>query len=247
MGNIYVTGADGFIGTHLMKALPEAIAVDPPKAYCCTSDDTVIHLANWVPDKFGTYLANVSSMGGMLTKSAPGGKIIYVSSSVVYADKPSLYRASKLACEELCKCYEDKLRISIIRPYNVYGPGQPDRFVIPTIINQFLDGKDMIVVKNVMASRVFTYVDDIIGALVNICADGYTPCMDGYEANIGHLIALIADIMDRTGQYKICTENTNEDEGPGTMSVSMNGTPLREGLEKTIEYYKQLRLEKQAV
>lgn len=246
MGNIYVTGANGFIGKHLMKALPEAIAVDPKEACCHAPDDTVIHLANRKAKTFGEYMENVRSMG-MLTKSADGGRILYVSSSVIYTDKPSFYRASKIACEELCKCYEDKLKISIIRPYNVYGPGQSGDFVIPTIINQFLDGKDMIVVRNVMAGRTFTYVDDVVRWLVDGPSGAGDTDVRGYYVNIGDVISLIADLMDRTGQYKICTELTSIDPGPNTHPPNENTTSLRDGLEKTIEYYKQLRLEKVAV
>ena len=46
------------------------------------------------------------------------------------------YMASKALCEDLCKSYARSfdIPVTIIRPFNIYGPGQPDHFLIPKIV-----------------------------------------------------------------------------------------------------------------
>jgi nucleoside-diphosphate-sugar epimerase len=49
----------------------------------------------------------------------------------------------------------------IIRPFNVYGPGQPVHFLIPTIINQVLENKQVTVL-DLQPKRDYVYIDDVI-------------------------------------------------------------------------------------
>jgi len=237
MADIFVTGSQGFIGKHLMRALPNAIPVEPETAQCYAPDDTVIHLANRRCKTFGDYLENVRSMAGMLTKSVDGGKIVYLSSSVVYMDKPSLYKASKMACEELCNCYRDKLRISVIRPFNVYGPGQPDEFVIPTIINKMLETDDghSFTLENLDARRAFVFVRDLVATLIN-------PYDDFSEAASSDLIMiadLVGTIMRIMGKNVKIYGGGYADDGPHPARLIPDLTPMQKGLETTIEYYKE--------
>ena len=50
------------------------------------------------------------------------------------------YSHSKVIAEEVCRYYRDQfnLGITILRPFNVYGPGQSDRFLIPELIKKIL-------------------------------------------------------------------------------------------------------------
>ena len=58
--------------------------------------------------------------------------------------------------------------IKIIRPFNIYGPRQSSRAVIPSIIIQALNYKDEIKLGNIEPSRDFTYVTDTCNAFLAI-------------------------------------------------------------------------------
>ena len=74
----------------------------------------------------------------------------------------SPYSASKIAADQLALSYWNSFQtpIKIIRPFNVYGPRQSSRAVIPSIIIQALNNKKEIKLGNIKPSRDFTYVTD---------------------------------------------------------------------------------------
>ncbi len=76
------------------------------------------------------------------------------------------YALSKLLAEEICKFYKktSKLDVIILRPFNVYGPGQNELFLIPKLIKQILDNKK-IVVFDTLPKRDYIYVLDLIKAI----------------------------------------------------------------------------------
>ena len=61
-----------------------------------------------------------------------------------------------------------QLPIKIIRPFNIYGPRQSSRAVIPSIIIQALNNKKEIKLGNIAPSRDFTYVADTCNAFLDI-------------------------------------------------------------------------------
>jgi nucleoside-diphosphate-sugar epimerase len=82
---------------------------------------------------------------------------------------PNPYALSKHLAEELCKFYSEhfKLKVTVIRPFNIYGPGQDERFLIPELISKF-NGKEMEVeVKDLTPKRDYVYISDVIEAMVN--------------------------------------------------------------------------------
>ena len=82
----------------------------------------------------------------------------------------SPYSASKISADQLAISYYNsfQLPIKIIRPFNVYGPRQSGRAVIPSIIIQALNNKKEIKLGNVEPSRDFTYVTDTCNAFLDI-------------------------------------------------------------------------------
>ena len=82
----------------------------------------------------------------------------------------SPYSASKISADQLAISYYNsfQLPIKIIRPFNVYGPRQSSRAVIPSIIIQALNNKKEINLGNVEPSRDFTYVTDTCNAFLDI-------------------------------------------------------------------------------
>jgi dTDP-glucose 4,6-dehydratase len=82
----------------------------------------------------------------------------------------SPYSASKISADQLALSYWNsfQLPIKIIRPFNIYGPRQSSRAVIPSIIIQALNNKKEIKLGNIKPSRDFTYVSDTCNAFLEI-------------------------------------------------------------------------------
>ena len=82
----------------------------------------------------------------------------------------SPYSASKISADQLALSYYNSfgLPIKIIRPFNIYGPRQSSRAVIPSIIIQALNSKKEIKLGNIKPSRDFTYVSDACCAFLDI-------------------------------------------------------------------------------
>ncbi len=96
----------------------------------------------------------------------------------------SPYSASKIGADHLAMSfyYSFDLPLTIIRPFNTYGPRQSTRAIIPTIITQILKKEKYIKLGNLKPSRDLTYVLDICEAYIKICKkDG----LNGEIINIG--------------------------------------------------------------
>ena len=86
------------------------------------------------------------------------------------------YALSKDIAEQLCAFHANHAgqTVTIIRPFNVYGPGQKREFLIPHILEQLRSGAD-IRLQDLAPKRDYVYLDDVIDALVNAMqvASGY--------------------------------------------------------------------------
>ena len=150
--------------------------------------DHVFHVAGltYVPaawsDPAAFYRVNADGTVRVLEQCRRTGVSLTYVSAYVYGipaalpvgeDQPARpnnpYAFSKLAGEEACRFYAQTygLAAGILRPFNVYGPGQEERFLIPTIARQVLDPavRD-IVVADLEPRRDFVHVADLVEALV---------------------------------------------------------------------------------
>lgn len=77
------------------------------------------------------------------------------------------YALTKRLAEEICEFYASTYDLSVttIRPFNVYGVGQGDNFLIPTLIRQVLDA-EVIAVKDLSPKRDYIYLEDLLTALL---------------------------------------------------------------------------------
>lgn len=77
------------------------------------------------------------------------------------------YAHSKYLTEELCRFYSEyyNVKITIARPFNIYGRNQKDMFLIPYIIKQVLND-DVIKVKDLFPKRDYIYLEDLVNGLV---------------------------------------------------------------------------------
>ncbi len=141
--------------------------------------------------------------------------MIYASSSEVYGNPSelpiregsvkcpiSVYGVSKLAAEIYAKSYNHEFRsdIKIVRFFNVYGHRQSPKFVVPIFINKALKNEPIEIFGDGSQTRCFTYVGDIIEAVMKVVEKGKT----GEAYNIGNnhpttILELANIIKEATG------------------------------------------------
>ena len=136
-------------------------------------------------------------------------------SSAIRPSNP--YALTKRLAEEACEFYASAydLPVTIIRPFNVYGIGQADNFLIPAIISQVLDTGGKIVVKDLAPRRDYVYLEDLVTALLATLdkPGGYRVYNigSGISLSVQEVIDAIQEIADT--QKKVVCDNaarTNE-------------------------------------
>ena len=95
----------------------------------------------------------------------------------------SPYSATKIGADRLAEAFyrSFEMPVTIVRPFNTYGPRQSARAVIPTIITQLLSGKEEIKLGSLTPTRDFNYVKDTANGFIEIYKSDRTI---GEEINI---------------------------------------------------------------
>jgi NAD dependent epimerase/dehydratase len=257
---LLVTGADGFIGSHLTEALVraghevrafvlynsfgsrgwldrcapdvaghfEVFAGDVRDPHGVRSAmqgrEAVLHLAALIAIPYSyhspdTYVdTNIKGTLNVLQAARELGvaRVIHTSTSEVYGtarfvpiteEHPlqgqSPYAATKIGADQLAMSFWCAFGtpVTIIRPFNTYGPRQSTRAVIPTIITQIAGGARQIRLGALHPTRDFSYVLDTVSgflaALKAAAAIGQVMNLgSGFEIAVGEVASTIAAVMD---------------------------------------------------
>ena len=148
--------------------------------------DVVIHLAalTFVPDSWtDPHSFTQTNLQGTICAleycRKHGAKLVFLS-TYMYGNPESLpipedaklyafnpYALSKKMAEDACAFYAEnfKVRSVVLRPFNVYGPGQKIDFLIPSIIKQAMAGEP-IKVKVLEPKRDYIYIDDLVQSII---------------------------------------------------------------------------------
>jgi len=237
---VLVTGADGFIGSHLVDTLQKAgvkvrafvyynsfnswgwldtfskeklskIEVfsgdvrDPNGVKKAMEGvDVVFHLAALIGIPFSYHSPDCyvdTNIKGTLNilqaaRELKISRLLVTSTSEVYGSAlyvpideshplqgQSPYSATKIAADKISESFyrSFNLPVTIVRPFNTYGPKQSARAIIPTIIIQLLAGKKKIKLGSTSPTRDFNYVKDICSGFLAIANSSKTI---GEEINI---------------------------------------------------------------
>ena len=197
------------------------------------------------------------------------GRVIITSTSEVYGTAlyvpidekhprqgQSPYSASKIGADVLSESYfrSFDLPVTIVRPFNTYGPRQSARAVIPTIITQILAGAEKLKLGSLHPTRDLVYVKDtaegfiriskcneLIGEEINIATES--------EISIGDLVRKIIEMCDasceiETEQHRLRPDNSEVERLLGSAKKLMKytgwkpATSLESGLKETIEWFR---------
>jgi dTDP-glucose 4,6-dehydratase len=315
--SVLITGADGFIGSHLTEHLVErGLRVRATALYnaldshgwldhidrrvrseteivvCDIRDPhavaaamrgcgAVFHLAALIGIPYSyhspdSYLeTNVRGTLNVLQAARANGvaRVVHTSTSEVYGtarevpiteahplNAQSPYAASKIAADQFALSFHASfgLPVTIVRPFNTYGPRQSARAVIPTVIAQIAQRNRRIKLGATHPTRDFNFVRDIArafaAALESPHAVGHVINVgSGYEISIGDLVRVIAEEM----HAEIEVETSAERLRPAASEVErlLAGTErahqllqwsaeycgidgLRRGLRETIEWFR---------
>lgn len=169
----------------------------------------------------------------------------------------SPYSATKIGADRLAESFyrSFNMPITIVRPFNTYGPRQSARAIIPTIITQLLAGKEEIKLGSLTPTRDFNYVKDTVNGFIEIAKSHKTI---GEEVNIAtmneiSMKSLAEEIIAQINPNAkiICDEKRLRPEksevnrllGDNTKIKHLtNWTPqytLQQGLEQTIQWMRE--------
>lgn len=308
-----VTGADGFIGSHLTEALlargcrVRALSVynsfnfwgnleevagkypasqleivtgdvrDPHFCKTIVKDvDTVFHLAALIAIPY-SYVApdsyvdtNIKGTLNICQAALEQGtrRVLSTSTSEVYGtalyvpidenhprQPQSPYSATKIGADAIAMSFFNAfgLPVTIVRPFNTFGPRQSARAFIPTVITQIAGGLDEIKVGDLRPTRDFNYVEDTVDAFIAISENDDTIGKElnvatGKDYSMEQTLELIEDIMGKKLKVTVDPQRLRPADsevmrlqGDSSLLRSLTGWQprhtFRQGLEKTIEWF----------
>lgn len=313
---ILVTGADGFIGSHLTETLVrlgysvraftlynswnswgwldhcdedikgsfEVFSGDVRDPYgvknAMKDCEIVMHLAALIAIPYSynspnTYVdTNINGTLNVLQAARELGvkKLIHTSTSEVYGtakfvpiteEHPlqgqSPYSATKIGADQIAMSFFTSFGtpVSIVRPFNTYGPRQSARAIIPTVITQIASGKQRLKLGALHPTRDFNYVSDTVRGFVAVAESEKTVgevinIGSGFEVSIKDTVHLIAKLMDAKIEIesdadrlrpdlsevdRLMADNKKAEKLTGWTPI-FNGTDgFQQGLRKTIDWF----------
>lgn len=242
--------------------------------------DVILHLAALIAIPFSyhspdTYVdTNIKGTLNILQAARELGveKVIHTSTSEVYGtarfvpiteEHPlqgqSPYSATKIGADQLALSFYRSFGtpVSIVRPFNTYGPRQSARAVIPTIITQLTSGKRVLELGALHPTRDFNYINDTVDGFIKALeaediAGEVINVGSGFEISIGNIAKLIAELMDvelivKEDQERIRPEKSEVERllADNSKALELLGwapkyagiSGLRKGLAETIDWF----------
>jgi NAD dependent epimerase/dehydratase len=299
--SVLVTGAGGFIGSHLVERLVREGSrvramvhynargswgnldfLDPEirkemEVYAGDVTDSlsvrtavqgcevVFHLAALIGIPY-SYLAphsyvatNITGTVNVLSAARELGvtKVVHTSTSETYGTAlytpidekhplqgQSPYSASKIGADKIAESFYLSFGVPVatIRPFNVFGPRQSARAVIPTVISQVLSGHRRIRLGSLSPIRDFTYVEDTVSGFLAVASSDKTSgevvnIGSGTAVTIGETAEQIIGLIGKDASIEVDTKRVRP-EGSEVMELLCNNAKAKQmlGWEPTISF-----------
>jgi nucleoside-diphosphate-sugar epimerase len=244
--------------------------MDPKTWENIPSCNSVIHLAakTFVPDswKYPDLFLQTNTLG---TERALeycrkyGARMIFISSylygnpsslpisenAAIYTPNP--YALSKKTAEDFCRFYADAFQVNtiILRPFNLYGYGQSENFLIPEIILQVLKGNE-IHVKDLEPKRDYIFITDFIDAIICSIEMNKFEIFNigsGMSYSVAEIIQMIQDICGTKLPVISSSEKRRAEIMDTIADISkakellnwIPSTTMYEGLSSIVQQYRQ--------
>ncbi len=189
----------------------------------------LIHLAGktFVPDSWGNPknfldINSYSLFNAIKYCKENNCKLIYLS-SFIYGNKnmaideeselspQNPYALSKLIGENICNFYRrvDKLNVIILRPFNIFGIGQKESFLIPKLIKQIKNG-DKIIVMDTKPRRDYLYIKDLTNAIKKSLFYKGNSHIFNVGSGVSHSVEDVINILQKLFKTNLKVESTQE-------------------------------------
>tara|TARA_B100001059_G_C17799101_1_gene565021 strand:+ start:548 stop:1528 length:981 start_codon:yes stop_codon:yes gene_type:complete len=312
MKNVLITGADGFIGSHLTEKLCKEgynitalsqynsfnnwgwldsinckneiriISGDIRDSNFCNemtrNIDIVFHLAALIAIPY-SYIAPQSYIDTNITgtlnicqaaKNNHVKRVIHTSTSEVYGSAKyvpidenhmlqpqSPYSASKIGADSIAMSFFSAfdLPVTILRPFNTFGPRQSARAVIPNIISQIASNEEYISIGDLSPTRDFSYVEDTCNGFYEVSKSEKTigrtlNLGSNFEISIEDTVNKIKELMKSDKPVKIDKKRIRPKDSEvnrlfcdNSLIKNLIGFKLehsfKDGLVKTIDWFAQ--------
>jgi nucleoside-diphosphate-sugar epimerase len=217
-------------------------------------------------DPYGAFRANTLGTQNVMEAARRGGsdRVVILSTAHVYGapanlpvteDHPfapvSVYAATKLAGDMLAlACHRNlEVPVNVLRTFNVYGPGQRARAIIPTIVEQAVRGAD-VRVQDLRPRRDFVYVDDVVAALlaaaVSPAVGGQLILSSGRAVSVAALVRAAVSVASASGSAEVHEEDGGTGDclfGSSERAWNVLGwkpeVDLAAGLERTVAWWRE--------
>jgi len=242
--------------------------------------DVVFHLAALIAIPYSyhspdTYVdTNIKGTLNILQAARERGveKVIHTSTSEVYGTAcyvpidekhplqgQSPYSATKIGADQIALSFYRSFDtpVSVIRPFNTYGPRQSARAVIPTIITQIAAGQRELRLGSLHPTRDFSYINDTVKGFIAVAESEKSlgeviNIGSNYEVSIGELVRTITDIMkadieiktdddrlrpEKSEVERLWADNKKAAQLTGWQPEYAGMEGLKRGLQKTIEWF----------
>lgn len=241
---ISVTGANGFLGQHLLKALKlrkdiklkifdrkkqNILDYKTLKSFVLGSD-IVIHLAGINRDNDEANFLRVNTLGTQSISDAiqnfsPYSRLIFVSTFQIYQPN-NMYAFSKLFAEKLIEYNSKKkcLRSTILRISNIYGPGCRPFYnsVIATFVDQIKNQQPLQITGDGEQKRDYIFIDDVVAAIEKAIDFNQEKPIYFFNIASGSLISLnrVVNILKKYSTKKIIVNYKTSHESNKELSFT---------------------------